>query len=109
MIAKLILVALLSASVQALPLEKGCAVESRAYQLLHEAGCWTRLVRIEYGGMEEGHAVCVYALANNDLWVYDCNFGSRKLDTKSRDIAEITRALGEHFERIRSSKFMDEQ
>lgn len=93
---------------QAQALVKGCAVEARAYQILHEAGAWTHLIRLEYGNEKDGHAVCVFALANNDIWFYDCNKGSNKLDTKSKAIADLTKALGEYFDRIRCAKFMDE-
>lgn len=94
--------------ISAEPLIKGCAVEARAWQILHAAGIWSRLVRIEYGEDKDGHCVCVYPLANNDLWVYDHNVGSRKLSTKLKDIVNVTVALGDYYKGIRTSDFIDE-
>lgn len=57
---------------------------------------WARIVRvtiIRWFHKPEGHALCVYALRNGDVWVYDINHGSVPLGTRSHDLKDVAARL----------------
>jgi hypothetical protein len=54
---------------------------------------WAKIVRTHGRNTRLGHAFCVYALQNGDVWAYDILNGSTDLDTQARDIDSLIAAL----------------
>lgn len=68
---------------------------------------WAKLVRVEYSWLKPGHAYCVYALLNGDIYSYDINHGSLPLGTRLRDKASIKAGLRSHDPLISKIEFLD--
>lgn len=57
---------------------------------------WARIVgvtRLQWFRKPVGHALCVFALRNGDVWVYDVLAGSRPLGTRSHELKDIAARL----------------
>lgn len=82
-------------------LPNGCLIAAFEFERVAQKDLskitWARLVGINYWEWKtphfNGHALCVYALRNDDIYVYDILNGSRKLPTKQRDIHSIAKAI----------------
>ena len=97
--------------------KNGCLIAAVEYEsaLLARDGLqrctWARIVRVKITGAmwwkDEGHAVCVFALRNGDVWAYDILNGSTSLHTRKRDLATISTQLRQIFPTMQSAVFLD--
>jgi hypothetical protein len=54
---------------------------------------WAKIVRTHGTNVRRGHAFCVYALLNGDVWAYDIINGSTDLGINNHDIDSLVAAL----------------
>ncbi len=110
---RLILIAALALCQQAEAMTNGCLVFAREYQGALEARnllgyvTWTRIVRVTRWGDKGGHAYCVYALRNGDMYSYDVLHGSMRLATRSHNIKDVVWALRLNDIRTKKGKYLD--
>jgi hypothetical protein len=96
------------------PLEKGCAIyaydfECRAARILGIHDIWVRLIAFKWidGKETRGHALCVFALKNGDLWGYDHTKGSFSLNTQDKSEEGIQKAIAKWLPTVYDLHFID--
>lgn len=69
---------------------------------------WARIVCVGYYN-GTGHAYCVFALRNGDIWAYDPQTNSSNLHTKNQEISVVLFALKLHDPSIKNGNFLDNE
>jgi hypothetical protein len=95
-------------------LENGCMVyaydfEIKAARILQDDNIWAHLIAFKWteDKTQKAHAMCIYALKNGDLWVYDHTRGSFKLGTQDRTTEGIRTALSKWVPTVTEVNFID--